>query len=159
MAASVHNQLTKAERQRFNENMLQRRVLAPTNPRKMLQLAISTAKKKLNKSHTFSHTKPWNLLTPCCQPSLGTYISNLISVVQMTVKPPTTQHYVIFWRFSFFENAWKQFQKVRLDVPIILSLNNDKRHFGGENDWNAEANKFCSFTLGKYAKRSALMHW
>ena len=50
MAASAHNKLTKVERQRFNDSLIQRRALAPTNPRRMLQLAMSTAKKNLNRT-------------------------------------------------------------------------------------------------------------
>ena len=47
-AAQSHKKLTQLDRQRFGEQQLQRRALAPTNPRKMLQLAITNTKQKLN---------------------------------------------------------------------------------------------------------------
>jgi flagellar hook-length control protein FliK len=47
-ATQSHKKLTQLDRQRFGKQQLQRRALAPTNPRKMLQLAISDTKQKLN---------------------------------------------------------------------------------------------------------------
>ena len=47
MAATAHSKLTKADKLRALNQQLQRRSLAPTNPRKMLQLAISNTKLKL----------------------------------------------------------------------------------------------------------------
>jgi len=50
MAAQAHKKLTKAERQRTSDQQLQRRTLATTNPRRMLQMAISNTKIKLQSS-------------------------------------------------------------------------------------------------------------
>jgi hypothetical protein len=47
-AAQSHKKLTQLDRQHFGEQQLQRRALAPTNPRKNLQLAITNTKQKLN---------------------------------------------------------------------------------------------------------------
>ena len=47
-AAQSHQKLTQLDRQRFGEQHLQRRALAPTNPRKMLQLAITNTNQKLS---------------------------------------------------------------------------------------------------------------
>ena len=57
-ATQSHKKLTKVDRQRFGEEQLQRRVLAPANPRKMLQLAISSTKKKLSSCHESSAAVP-----------------------------------------------------------------------------------------------------
>ena len=50
MAAQAHKKLTKAERQRTSDQQLQRRTLATINPRRMLQMAISNTKIKLQYS-------------------------------------------------------------------------------------------------------------
>lgn len=47
-AALAHSKLSKVERQRINDQQLQRQVLATTNPRKMLQMAIANTKQKLD---------------------------------------------------------------------------------------------------------------
>ena len=50
-ATQSHKKLTKVNRQHFCEEQLQRQVLTPTNTRKMLQLSISSTKKKLSSCH------------------------------------------------------------------------------------------------------------
>ena len=47
-AASAHNKLTKVSRMQFKDEQVQRRVLSSTSPRRMLQMALSNAKKRLN---------------------------------------------------------------------------------------------------------------
>ena len=47
MAAVAHNKLTKVDKLRASDQQLQRRSLASTNTRRMLQLAISNTKHKL----------------------------------------------------------------------------------------------------------------
>ena len=46
-AAQSHNKLTKSARQLSSSQEIQRRVLAPTNPRKMLMMSLKSAKAKL----------------------------------------------------------------------------------------------------------------
>ena len=46
-AAQSHNKLTKSDRQLSSSQEIQRRVLAPTNPRKMLIFSLKSAKSKL----------------------------------------------------------------------------------------------------------------
>ena len=55
-AAQSHQKLTKLDRQRFGEQQLQRRALAPTNPRNMLQFTITNTNQKLSALHQSAAT-------------------------------------------------------------------------------------------------------
>ena len=50
-AAQSHKKLTQLDRQHFGKQQLQRRALAPANPRKMSQLVITNTKQKLSSLH------------------------------------------------------------------------------------------------------------